>query len=110
MSEEYRGCPFCGQAVMGEGDPAELCTCRGAMKYRKIVKAINDYCGPKCARQSKEFTACTEEQIAGLRGLASFVCAEVFDSAAVVLTDGSKVRIGGKVSRSVNVKRESKVE
>ena len=117
MKEGYSGCPFCGQAVMipsGNGqeaaDPAMICTCRDAVKYQKIVKAIDDYCGFRCTRQSKEFNICTEEQINGLRGLASFVCGDVFLGASVTLPDGSVVKIGSKVSRSVSVKRESKVE
>jgi len=110
MAETYRGCPFCGQAVMGEGNPEEICTCRDAVRYQKIIRTIDNYCGPKCSRFSKEFRECTENQIAGLRGLASFICAEEYVSAQVHLPDGSVVRLGPKVSRSLNVKREEKVE
>ena len=108
--ETYRGCPFCGQAVMGEGNPEEICTCDDAVRYQKIIRTIDAYCGTKCPRLSKEFRMCTENQIAGLRGLASFICAEEYMSASVSLPDGSTVKIGSKVSRAVNVKREEKVE
>ena len=114
-TETYRGCPFCGQAVMAAedgkpDDPAMICTCEAAVKYQKIMKAIGDYCGARCQRQSKEFRICTEEQIDGLRGLAAYICGDVFAGASVTLPDGSVVKIGSKVSRAVNVKREAKVE
>lgn len=108
--ETYRGCPFCGQAVMGEGNPEEICTCRDAVRYQKMIRTIDNYCGAKCQRYSKEFRPCTEEQIAGMRGLASFICAEEYTSASVSLPDGSKVHLGSKVARALNVKREEKVE
>ena len=108
--ETYRGCPFCGQAVMGEGNPEEICPCRRAVRFQKMARAIENYCGEKCGKFSREFQPCTEEQIAGLRGLASFICAEEYMSAAVSLPDGSKVLLGSKVARALNVKREEKVE
>ena len=110
MEDSYKGCPFCGQAVMGKEDPAMVCNCRDAVKYQKIVKAIDDYCGAKCQRQSKEFGLCTGEQIDGLRSLAAYICGDVFTGASVTLPDGSIVKIGSKVSRQVSVKREAKVE
>ena len=108
--ETYRGCPFCGQAVMGEGNPEEICSCRRAVRFQKMARAIENYCGEKCGKFSREFQPCTEEQIAGMRGLASFICAEEYLSASVSLPDGSKVLLGSKVARALNVKREEKVE
>ena len=108
--ETYKGCPFCGQAVMGEGNPEEICTCRRAVRFQKMARAIENYCGEKCGKFSREFQPCTEEQIAGMRGLASFICAEEYMSASVSLPDGSKVLLGSKVARALNVKREEKVE
>lgn len=111
MEEVYRGCPFCGQALMTEddGDPAMECSCDAALKYQKMTETVRSYCGPKCGKQSREFKPLDEEQIDGILEAAKHVCAENFASVCFVCPDGSIVTVGAKVSRKISVKREAKI-
>lgn len=97
-------CPYCGQEVMDEGDARKNCGCHAARKYRKMVAALEDQ-----SENAHPMRPIEDPVMVVLRELAHLCCAHKIDGAAVSVVDGTAVKIGGKVSRTVQIKYEKKV-
>lgn len=98
-------CPYCGQEVMGEGDARKNCGCHAARKYRKMVAALEDQ-----SENAHPMRPIADPVMVVLRELADLCCAHKIDGAAGSVVDGTAVKIGGKVSRTVRLKVEEKVD
>lgn len=105
MEKIENACPYCGQEVMGEGDARQNCGCHAARKYRKMVAALEDQ-----SENAHPMRPIADPVMVVLRELADLCCARKIDGAAVSVGDGTAVKIGGKVSRTVRLKVEEKVD
>lgn len=105
MEKIENACPYCGQEVMGEGDARQNCGYHAARKYRKMVAALEDQ-----SENAHPMRPIADPVMVVLRELADLCCAHKIDGAAVSVVDGTAVKIGGKVSRTVRLKVEEKVD
>lgn len=105
MGKIENACPYCGQGVLGEGDARKNCGCHAARKYRKMVEALEDQ-----SENADPMRPIADPVMVVLRELAHLCCMRKIDGAAVSVGDGTAVKIGGKVSRTVRLKVEKKVD
>jgi hypothetical protein len=102
---DYIGeCPYCNQRSMKDGDARLSCGCFQAVRYRKILGALD-----KQSEEAAPMREIDEGVMAVLRECAHQVCALKIDKITANLRDGTTVSIGGKVSRSARLKMEEKV-
>lgn len=105
MANFEESCPYCGQEAMGEGDPRLSCGCYSARKYRKMIAALEDQ-----SENAAPMKPIADPVMVVLREMAHLCCMRKIDGAAVSVVDGTAVKIGGKVSRTVRLKFEEKVD
>ena len=98
-------CPYCGQANLSGEDARKWCGCVRAKKYRKILSAL--YNQSEDAEPMPEISA---EVMAELQEFAHLICMRLADGVTAKLSDGTTVSIGAKVSRTVRLKVEEKVD
>lgn len=104
MDKRDEACPYCGQEVMGEGDPRLLCGCHGAVKFRRIVSALKGTWAADTQDEDED-----TELLACFTLIAHNICLKKIDSAALKLADGAVLKIGRKVSWVQKIEREAKV-
>ena len=105
MEKIENACPYCGQEVMGEGDARKHCGCHAARKYRKMVEALEDQ-----SENADPMRPIADPVMVVLHELAHLCCMRKIVGAVVSVGDGTTVKIGGKVSRTVRWKVEEKVD
>jgi len=107
--EEERACPFCGQMVLTDGDPREVCDCIKAAHFRALCEALDSYCGEDCDGVA-DFKPVPGAVMEALRIIAEQVAHGALGTVAAELPDGSTVKIGArKVSRRITVKAEQAI-
>lgn len=103
-------CPYCGQTTINDTkglntDARLLCGCSRAKKYREIRGSLANV-----STNAAPMQEIAEEAMDWLCEAAHLMCMYKIERAAVDLGDGTKVVISGKVSRSVRLKVEEKVD
>ena len=101
-------CPFCGQAVMaasGAYDARQLCGCYYANRYRRTVDALD-----RVSTDAEPMKEIDMEVLDMLRDCAYLIGALKLAKVDAYLSDGSKVQIAAKVSRTTRIKHEEKVD
>ena len=104
MERNAESCPYCGQVNLSGEDPRMLCGCFKAVKYRRICGALW-----KQSEDAAPMREIDERVMDVLKEAADLICLDLVDGLTVSLSDGTKVQIGGKVSRSARLKVEEKV-
>ncbi len=111
-------CPFCGQAVMEDGDPREHCDCGDAGQWRdakavldKMHLLIAKYFGGDCRDVEPSWNPVNAAMYDWLKECArTVVFMDSCEKITVKIDDTSTAEISyGKVARKMNLKREEKV-
>lgn len=111
-------CPFCGQAVMEDGDPREHCDCPDADRFRKRLMlmdgmriAMDKYFGPFCSEFEPSWLPVDPAMYDWLTEcVRTVVFMESCDKITVKIGDGSTAEISeGRIVRKMNLKREEKL-
>lgn len=105
MEDFTKECPYCGQANLTGEDARRYCGCWQARRYRKIIEALENQSSD--AEPMKEID---EGIMAELKMMAHLCCKGRIVSVTVSLSDGTTVKIAGKVSRTARLKLEEKVD
>ena len=97
---ETKACPFCGQAVITDEDPRDVCECEGAFNYRKhelvfgrLRSAALKLFGENCKDVDVSYEPVTTDQLDGILIAASIVAHNQIDKISMTLESGDSVRI-----------------
>lgn len=111
-------CPFCGQAVMEDGDAREHCDCPDAGQWRAAKKILDGmfvliakYFGADCGDVEPSWHPVDAAMYDWLRECArTVVFMDSCEKVTVKIDDSSTAELSyGKVLRKMSLKREEKV-
>lgn len=110
--DEIKGCPFCGQAVITDGDPRDACNCEGATNYRKreqvyarLRSAAIKLFGEDCRDVDVSYEPVTTDQLDGILKAADIVAHNQIDKLSMTLENGEGVKLSpAGVERTKKIK------
>ena len=115
--DEFKTCPFCGQQIITDRDPQDVCKCEGAQKYRereenaqRLRSAVFQLFGEDCDKVNESYSPVTTDQLECLLFAARAVATSPIDRISMTLENGDGVKItarGVERNKKINSKINS---
>lgn len=111
--EETKMCPFCGQGVITDEDPRDICGCEDAFNYRKreqvfgrLHSAAVKLFGEDCKDVDVSYEPVTTDQLEGILKAAQIVAHNGINKISMTLESGDTLRISPSgVERTKKIKQ-----